>query len=244
MSDSFESILDESISALQAGVPLEEVLAEAPDYAAQLRPLLYAAVVLADPQPQLVPEERKSALRTEYLKQVATLPALPAPTPGQKVQAVLHIIQRRLTPKAILSDLATILITGALTLLMAALVLSYVAAGALPGDFLYSYKRSVEQMQLALPTSASGQAELIDQFNQRRLAEIDQLIRLNRAAAVEFEGVVETKGENLWVIAGYTVLVPADATLEGNPIEGDDVFVTGFLRTNQVMVADTVQKIR
>ncbi len=38
MMDSFESILDESISALQAGVPLEEILAEVPEYAEELRP--------------------------------------------------------------------------------------------------------------------------------------------------------------------------------------------------------------
>ena len=41
MTDRFESILDESISALQAGVPLEEILDEVPEYAAELRPLLY-----------------------------------------------------------------------------------------------------------------------------------------------------------------------------------------------------------
>ncbi len=48
MTDRFETILDESISALQAGVPIEEILAEVPDYALELRPMLYAAMLLAD----------------------------------------------------------------------------------------------------------------------------------------------------------------------------------------------------
>jgi uncharacterized protein YdbL (DUF1318 family) len=244
MSDSFESILDESISALQSGVPIEEILAEAPEYATELRPLLYAATILADPNPQLVPEERKSALRTEYLKQVAALPALPAPSPNEKLQAIVSIIKRRLTPQAVLSDLITVAITVVLTLMMAAFMLGFAASDTLPGDFLYGYKRVVENIQLSLTFNETQQRKLAEQFNQRRLAEMEQLIQQNRAAMVEFHGELETKGENLWVIAGYTVLVPLDAKIEGSPNEGDDVAVTGFLRTNQVLVADTIRVLK
>ena len=74
MTDRFESILDESISALQAGVPIDDIIAEVPEYATELRPLLYAATLLADPNPDLVAEERKAALRSEYLKEAADLP--------------------------------------------------------------------------------------------------------------------------------------------------------------------------
>jgi hypothetical protein len=241
MSDSFESILDESISALQAGVPIEEILAEAPEYATELRPLLYAAAVLANPNPQFVPEERKSALRAEYMKRVVDLPVVAPPTLGEKTQAVFHIVKRRLTREAVLSDLLTITITIILTLSMVALILSYLARDTLPGDFLYGFKRATENVQLYLTFDAGQRAELADQFNQQRLAEIDQLLEQNRAAAVEFRGALETKGENLWIIAGYTVLIPTDVTIKGNPQEGDEVEVVGFLRTNQVLVADTIQ---
>jgi len=57
--DRFESILDESISALQAGVPIDEILAEVPEYANELRPLLYAATVLADPNLNWSPKSEK-----------------------------------------------------------------------------------------------------------------------------------------------------------------------------------------
>lgn len=244
MSDSFESILDESISALQAGIPVEEILAEAPEYAAQLRPLLFAATVLADPNPRLVPEERKSALRAVYMQQVAELPAVAAPTFSQKTQAIFRIIRRRLTPKAVLSDLATIIVTVALTLLMSLLLLSYVAQTALPGDFLYSLKRSSEAVQLGLTFGAAQQAGLAEAFNQRRLDEIEQLIQQDRAAAVDFRGILETKGENLWIIAGQTVFLPTDVILKGQPQEGDEVEVTGFLRTNEVLVADSIKVVK
>ncbi|NJN97637.1 MAG: hypothetical protein HC875_27935 [Anaerolineales bacterium] len=244
MSDSFESILDESISALQAGIPVEEILAEAPEYAAQLRPLLFAATVLADPNPRLVAEERKSALRAVYMQQVADLPAQKPPTFNQKAQAVSRIIRRRATPKGVLSDLATVIVTVILTLLMTLLLLSFAAQAAVPGDLLYSLKRSSEAVQLGLAFGEAQWTGLNQQFNQRRLAEIEQLIQQDRAAVVDFRGVLETKGENLWIIAGQTIFLPTDVILEGQPQEGDEVEVMGFLRTNEVLVADTIRVIK
>jgi hypothetical protein len=243
MTDRFESILDESISALQAGVPIEEILAEVPDYSDELRPLLYAATILTDPNPKLVPEERKSALRSEYMKQVAELPAILTPTFGEKAQAIFSIVRRRLTRQAVLNDLITITITIVLTLLMAALLLNYLAVDTIPGDFLYGVKRISESLQISLAFSDERRAELEDEFNQRRIGEIEQLIEQNRAAVVQFRGILETKRDNLWVIEGYTVFLPTDIDIVGAPQEGDTVEVIGLLRANNILVADTIRVI-
>lgn len=243
MTDSFESILDECISALQAGVPVEDILAEVPEYAAELRPMLFAATLLADPRPELVAEERKAALKTEYLAQAAQLPPV-HPSRMEQMRAAWHIIKRRLTLKAVLSDLATVTITVVLTLAMAALVLSYAAQDTLPGDWLYGVKQLSEQTRLLVTLNAADKQVLRDEFNQKRLAEIEQLISQKRAAVVRFSGTLETKGENLWVIEGLPVFLPNDAVVEGNPHEGDKVAVVGFLRTNNVMVADTIRMSR
>jgi hypothetical protein len=121
------------------------------------------------------------------------------------------------------------------------LILTYVARDTLPGDFLYGFKRASENVQLSLTFNEAQRAMLADQFNQRRLAEIEQLIEQKRAAIVQFRGILETKGENLWIIEGLTVFLPPDVTLIGQPQEGDEVEVIGFLRTNNVMVADTIK---
>ena len=243
MTNNFESILDECISALQAGVPLEEILAEVPDYADELRPLLYASLLLADPNPALAPAQKKAELRAEYIKQMAELPARSGPTFGQKFQAVLHIVRRRLTRQAILSDLITISITVILTLGMLALLLTILAEDTIPGDLLYGTKRISERVGLAITFDDRRKTEFLAELNERRIWEIEQLIAQDRAAVVEFRGVVEVMGENLWVIEGYPVKITDEVI---PPLEvqlGDTVEVVGFLGTNNVLVADTLRAV-
>lgn len=241
MTDNFEAILDESISALQAGIPIEEILEEVPEYADELRPLLYASALLADPNPTFVPEEKKASLRSEYLRQVAELPALPHPTLGQKTNALVHIIRRRLSREALLNDLVTVTITIILTLAMAAFIISYLAQDTIPGDFLYNVKRISENVRLALTFDENSQANLENEFNQRRLAEIEQLIARQQAAVVEFRGILETKGTNLWVVEGHPVVILSDLRIEGTPQKGDTLEVVGLLRTNNTIVADAIR---
>jgi hypothetical protein len=243
MTDRFEAILDESISALQAGVPVDEILAEVPEYADELRPLLYAATILADPNPALVPETTKLALRDEYLKQVAELPSLPVPSFGEKIQASLRVINKRLTRKAVLRDLVTIALTIVLTVSMAVLILNYVAVDALPGDLLYGVKQTSENIQLALTFDENRRSEMATQFNRRRLQEIEQLIEQNKEAPVQFRGILETQGESLWLIEGHTVLLPQEIERDQTIQEGDVVEVRGVLSTNHMVVADWVTKV-
>ncbi len=241
MTDRFEAILDESISALQAGVPLEEILAEIPEYASEIRPLLYAATLLTNPSPEFAPEEKKAALHAQYMAQVAGLPPAP-PTFSDKTQAIYRIFKKRLTKKAVLNDLVTITITVILTLTMVAFVFNYAASNTIPGDFLYGVKRVSENIQYSLAFSEKSKATLEETFNQHRVWETEQLLQKNRAAIVEFKGTLKTKTENLWIIAGFTVQVSNDTLIEGNPQEGDTVEVIGLLRTNNILVADTISQ--
>ncbi len=243
MTDRFETILDESISALQAGVSIEDILAEVPEYAAELRPLLYAASVLADPNPELAPEETKSVLRNEYVKQVAELPALSQTPWREKTEAILRILKRRLTRRAILNDLVTVTLTIILTMLMAVMILNYLAADTIPGDFLYSVKRTSENVQLNLTLDEARRRELRAGFNQQRLQEMERLIEQRQVAKVQFNGVLETKGENLWIIEGHTIFLPPDMQQDTAIAEGDVVEVVGLLRANGIIIADTIREV-
>lgn len=243
MTNQFESILDECISALQAGVPMEEVLAEVPDYASEIRPMLYVATAVTDPNPVLIPNQQKATLRAKYMEQVVNLPPPLAPSLKEKAQAGFHIAQRRLTRRTVLSDLMTIMITALLTLIMTLLMLNYAALDTVPGDLLYRFKRTSEDIQLALSWSDSHQQTLMEQFNHRRLQEIDHLLQQGQANMVDFRGTLESQGNNLWIIEGYPVVLPDNVAIDGHPQVGSQVQVIGFLRTNRDLIADTITLI-
>lgn len=239
--DEFESILDESVSAVQAGIPMDEVLAEVPEYAAELRPLLYAARMLTDPNPGLAPDAAKAALREKYIAQVTDLPAVPHLPLIPRVQTTWRIIRRRLTLKVIVTDVIAVLLTMLLTALMLAFSVAYWASDTIPSDWLYGVKRISESVQLTLTFSQAQRDTLAETFNQRRLDEIQRLMAANQAAVVTFEGTLETRNQNLWVVAGLTVFIPAHATIANNPQPGDTIEFTGILRANQVLEADSVR---
>ncbi len=240
MTDSFESILDECISAMQAGVPLDEILTEVPEYADELRPLLFASMLLTDPDPSLAPVQQKEDLRAEYIKQVTELPALPHPGLGARTSTFFRVIRRRLTREAILNDLVTVAITIILTLAMIFILLNVLAVDALPGDTLYPVKRSGETIRLTFTFDPEQADTLSNQFSQERLDEVEQLMAQNRVAVVDFQGILETKGETVWVVEGHPILIPDDLTAPASAQEGDTIAVIGLLRANGVLVADSI----
>ncbi|MDM8521541.1 DUF5667 domain-containing protein [Anaerolineales bacterium HSG6] len=236
----FETILDECISAIQAGIPIDEVLETVPEYATELRPMLYAATILTEPNPVLIPTEQKANLRAKYMVEVATLPEPNAPPLTERIQAAYHITRRRLTREAILSDLLTIIITAMLTIIMALLLINYAAANTIPGDLLYRFKRTSETVQVNLSWSDTRVLALQETFDQRRLYEVEELLRQNRSGQVEFTGMVESQGERLWLIEGYPVILPTEMIIDSAIQAGSRVHVMGFLRINRDLVADEI----
>jgi hypothetical protein len=72
---------------------------------------------------------------------------------------------------------------------------------------------------------------------------MEQLIQQGRAAVVHFRGTLEFKGEKVWVINGYNILLAEDTTIDGTPQENDLVEVIGLLRTNGTLAADTIKPV-
>ncbi len=122
-------------------------------------------------------------------------------------------MRRRLTKEAVLNDLITVAITIVLTLGMLVFLLNFLAVDTIPGDLLYNVKRSSEILRLSFTFAEDRKLTLQESFNQRRLREVEQLIEQNRAAVVEFQGILDSKGEDLWVIEGYTIVINDDLSL-------------------------------
>jgi hypothetical protein len=79
-----------------------------------------------------------------------------------------------------------------------------VAQDSLPGDNLYSVKRLTEQVQLSVSSDKDG---LQEKFNQRRIDETKQVIKLKREVDVNFIGVIDEVSESFIHISGLSITV-------------------------------------
>ena len=92
----------------------------------------------------------------------------------------------------------------------------------LPFSYRLRYQKQTEPefFQLSLTFDPERKAELEEEFNQHRLEEIEKLIEQNRAAVIQFKGILETKGENLWIVEDHTIFLPNDISIEDEIVEG------------------------
>lgn len=203
MTDDLLSAFDACLSDLQDGVGLEEALSRYPAaLAAELRPLLEAAQfaqLSADVQPrpeaELASRGKFLALGREVKRQQRTglFGWLFGPAPAA--------IKRRtfaLQAASLVFVAGTLLGVGA----------TVNAAGtALPGDLLYGLKLTIEDAQLALAPEPASQQDLQDQFDARRVEEVQQLLAERRESAVDFVGDIQVQDAERWVVSGIPVQV-------------------------------------
>lgn len=168
MSD-IENILDLCLEKIRTGVPLDKVLAEYPEQAAELKPLLLvAARVEAAPRPEPGADAAYPAL-LQVLKHL----------PGRGGPGVLSWWNRLFRPQFVFAR--------AMSLVLIFALLSWsavgVSANTLPGDLLYPVKLAAEQVQFALTVRPEGKAELRLTFSEQRMREV--LARYRRDGTVD-----------------------------------------------------------
>lgn len=210
MSNQLEKQLIECLDALEQGGNLADILARYPENAAELRIYLETAVSLQtlNIQPTIATQQSS---KKQFLETASIL--------RQNKNSVPFAIrlQRFLLPLAGL----------ALFLFLLTAVLLPVSAQTVPGDALYTTKRLIEDIRLSLTSSADGKLQLIDQYNQERIAEIKILLAEGRQENVSFRGPIEAVGEQSWIIASLTTQLADDVIIEGAPEIGLIAIVTG-----------------
>jgi hypothetical protein len=87
------------------------------------------------------------------------------------------------------------------------------SAKSLPGDTLYPVKRVVEDISVQLAPRGENHQSIEDNYRQQRISEVRSLISLERVQQVSFEGVVESKSGNHWVVSGIPVNLQSDTTI-------------------------------
>jgi hypothetical protein len=162
-----QAIVDEVFPHLVNGQSsLDSILAAHPQQADELRPYLESALWLASQQTGLAP--RPGYISGSKHRLVNTLEAASPPTFWQRLWRP-HSPQRFAIQALSLAVLVVNLALVVNTLILASRL-------ALPGDWLYPAKLSIEHIQLALTFDPQEQANLQIEQTQHRTTEIVQLV--------------------------------------------------------------------
>lgn len=170
---SIEDILDECLDRLQAGESVEACLARYPVEAAELEPLLRAAVTLTTARLQPRPEFRQTA--------------------KHRFQGAVRMERERRAARAGWTGLLSLpwarTWIGAAAAVLLLFVLGsgtmIVSAESLPDQPLYPVKRFVERAQLALAPSETERADLHLRLADLRVREIAAMVRAGKGEEVD-----------------------------------------------------------
>ena len=205
------------------GADIESSLAEFPEFAEELRPLLQSAMsasALAAP-PASADVARRG--RTRLLAQAAKI--------------------RDTAPASRVSFFSFRLATAALTLLLVFFVggtgIVNASASALPGDNLYAVKRGWESAHFWF-ADEDKTASLEAEYEEERRGEVQELLGGGRLAAVRFEGVVSSLNGSKWEVAGVPVIVSKEADVEDAIQVGSDVIVSGQTQSDGTVLAEMI----
>jgi hypothetical protein len=223
----FEAILIECLAAMEAGEQTEQLVARHPADAAQLDAALRVAARLTasgDDTLRAVPAAQEYA-RAAFLARAASM-HIKSPSPSR----VLWLV------RPLVSFLAAVVL-----LAMIGTGMFSVSAASLPGDPLYSVKRSFENVQLSLARDPVQRVNLEECYCQRRIEEVRAVQASKRTASVEFVALVEAMNAEGWIIGGFPVQVSPATLIEGALHAGDLVEVTGHTLPDGRIVADRVE---
>ena len=211
-------------NVLEQGMDPERSLAEFPEYADELRPLLQMAMDAKESASVDVPSDIARRNRARILAQAAQMrEAASAPRRG-----TLFDFQRVAVPLIV-----------ALTIFFSSAGLIQASASALPGDNLYAVKRGWESTHFWFANDEKA-ANLQAEYEEERREETKALLNYRHVAVVRFEGIIISQSGNLWNIAGVPVDISADTEVGENVYVGSDVIVNGETQDVGVVLATKI----
>jgi hypothetical protein len=216
-------VLDEALRKLRAGVPLDQVLAECGDFAAELAPLLEAAQWMQSSVPPAAPRGAVARSRARFLQAAEARSARALPFFARFRWAV---------------NLAVILAVLAAALFFTGLG----SVSALPGQALYPVKRAVEQARLALASSdPAGKLLLEENFDRRRVEEALRLAELGRGQRVSFAGFLSGGNGQPWTVEGLTLQLDGALQATAQSLPGAYVEVQGQVQADGTVLVSVLR---
>lgn len=215
MSELLYNTLEICLRELENGADIESVLARHPQIADELRPILHASMAargMAGAEPSSDAVRRG---RARLLQRAAEM---------RESKAAPHKRKTSLLPRLVISFALVMMF-----FVISGTGLLNASAAALPGERLYTIKRSVENVRLMLARDPDVRAALETRFYFERYAEVTKLLEENRVADVQFAGVF-TRINNRVYVAGIPLIVMDEMAAADDLTNGSAVLVVG--RTN------------
>jgi uncharacterized membrane protein YgcG len=228
--NSLHEALQECLAAVDSGQRLETVLARYPDQASELRQMLEAAQAARAEAAFEIPDSLHGRSRVRVLRRATEIRAAKA----ARRQRLIGPLPRM----AISLALVVVLVLTSTRLVSA-------SSGALPGDQLYSVKRSWEDVQLFFVFQEGEHQLLESQFTQERLDETSRLLGQGRAVPISFSGLVMHQQDGTWLVSGIRISITANTLMPSRPIGASEpVTITGITRSDGTVVAEQVQLLQ
>ncbi len=208
------SLLETCLARLEAGEDLESILARFPDQAGKLRPLLTAALKARRSGSSLrIPASAQIDSRTRFLVEADRM--------QQKKQSGFF---PRLRFAGVTAMVVFIFVAGLFGTSLA-------SAEAVPGEALYSVKRAVERVQLALTTDQVTRLNLEEEFDRRRVAETEALTKTGRPQSVTLAGPLKETTAQAWTVGGVQLNLNPEQESIARSLSGSYVEVKGQVRS-------------
>jgi hypothetical protein len=232
--------LEICLQALDKGADLESCLALFPDLMDDLRPILTAAVQAHSAAIREVPAEVLSRGKARVLQAAAEMreqrAAAPVVTSSNK-RSKSFFGPRFFRLAITTASMLAFLLTSGTGLVNA-------SSSALPGDNLYPVKRSWEDVRLFFVFDENSKEQLSEEFDHERVQEIEELYSENRVAEVDFNGVVGSITNDVWVIGGLNIVIDHETQLSNSILSGSTVRVTGetddgVIKAGQIVLVAT-----
>ncbi len=212
------------LQALENGGDVESCLAQFPGLTDELRPILTVAVQARTITVTEVPGAAIRRGRSRVLQAAAEMrektSVSPATLPFWRFSKKNILGARFYRLAATTAAMLVFLLTGGTGLVNA-------SSNALPGDQLYPVKRSWEGVQLFFVFDSQAKVELEHEFDHERVQEIEELYSEKRVAQVDFQGEVESRNNDYWIIGGLNVAIDHETNLGGDIFPGTTVQVIG-----------------
>jgi len=220
-------ILEVCLQEIENGLALDEILARYPEFAEELRPILQVSIhaqKMAVPAPAVEVVRRNRARLLQQAAQMREVKSAPRTSWFASFQRL------------------TVALAFVLLFFVSGTSLVRAASSALPGDGLYSVKRSWEDVTVFFAFNSEARATLELEYENERLDELDDLFASGRIAKVDFVGSVTRQSGDGWRISNILVIVSEQTALPDQPVEvGAVVHVTGTTNGDGIVLAERIE---